>query len=76
MVNSSKLIKLTLSSIPIWLIYFVSSSVVGLDYSELKVFLLTIVMLCVGIFYGIMLTIKIPSDEFVKDCMEYEKEGE
>ena len=70
------LIKLALSSIPIWLIYFVTSSLVGLDYSELKVFLLTIAMLCVGIFYGIMLTIKIPSEEFVKDCMEYEKECE
>jgi len=70
------LIKIALSAIPIYLIYYVTASLFGLDYTNFKIFLFTLIILGMGVFYGIMITIKVPSEEFVKDCMEYEKECE
>ena len=60
--------------VPIYLILNLSASIAGLDSSSLNVFIYSMVVLLVGIVYGIMLVYKTPSAEFMQMIMEEEKD--
>lgn len=71
---SHKLFKRVVKATIMFLIVYVASSMAGLDLSELNVIFYTIVILLIGVFYGIMTAYEMPSEEFMKTILEEEKE--
>ncbi|MCK5012973.1 MAG: hypothetical protein KAS66_04070 [Candidatus Omnitrophica bacterium] len=69
-----KILANVIKIVPIYIILSISASIAGLDSSSLNVFIYSMVVLLVGIVYGIMLVYKTPSAEFMQMIMEEEKD--
>lgn len=63
-----------IKAIPVYIILSLSASIAGLDLSSFNVFIYSIVVLLLGIFYGIMLVYISPSPEFMQMMIEEEKD--
>ncbi|MCK4668282.1 hypothetical protein KAU33_16135 [Candidatus Dependentiae bacterium] len=47
----------------------------GLDLSELNIIFYTIIVLLIGVFYGIMIVYEMPSPEFMEMIMKEDEDG-
>ena len=69
-----KLFTNVIRAVPVYLILTLSASIAGLDSSSLNVIMYSIVVLLVGIVYGIILVYQTPSPEFMQMIIEEEKD--
>lgn len=70
-----KLFKRVVKVLFILLTLHVASSMAGLDLSELNIIFYTIIVLLIGVFYGIMIVYEMPSPEFMEMIMKEDEDG-